>query len=519
VEGAGGRSLGTRATGAPAAGPPALELRDVVRRFGDVTALDGASLTVRARTLHALLGENGAGKTTLMRVAFGMLPPDAGTLRVDGAERRFHSPADALRAGIGMVHQHFTIVPAMSVAENVALGRTGRYDTREAVARVRRVADETGLALDPHARADSLGVAAQQRLEIVKALSRDVRTLVLDEPTAVLTPAEARELLAWLRRFVDAGHAVVLITHKLRDALDFADDVTVLRRGRTAGALPAAGATQETLAELMLGEASPTVAAEELDPGGGHRATRPPSPTNTPPVFRARDLSVADARGIVRVRGATFDVHPGEIVGIAAVEGAGQHELLRALAGRLAPAAGTLERPATVGFVPEDRHRDALLLDASLAENVALRGLGRRRGLMRWRALARHTAALLHRFDVRAPGGSPDARAAALSGGNQQKLVVARELAGDADGSTGAPAALVAENPTRGLDIRATAAVHQRLREARDAGAAVVVYSSDLDEVLLLADRVLAMYAGLLTPAPLDREALGRAMLGARWGN
>jgi general nucleoside transport system ATP-binding protein len=507
--------------------PAALELSGIVKRFGAVTALDGASLRVRAGTLHALLGENGAGKTTLMRVAFGMIAPDAGELRVDGTPRRFTSPLDALRGGVGMVHQHFTTVPAMTVAENVALGGSGRYDRREAVARVRRVTEQTGLALDPDARAATLGVAAQQRLEIVKALTRDVRTLVLDEPTAVLTPAEARDLLAWLRRFVDAGHSAVLITHKLRDALAFADDVTVLRRGRTAGTLPASDATQPSLAELMLGEPP---APDEIESAGGNvgggrvprTAERAAAYASLPPVIRARAVAVADARGVTRVRDATFDVRAGEIVGIAAVEGSGQHELLRALAGRLPPTAGTLDIPPPdgVGFIPEDRHRDALLVDASLTENVALRGAGARRGTISWRLLARRTAELMRRFDVRAP--APDTRAGALSGGNQQKLVVARELApperSEGARSAPVPAALVAENPTRGLDIRATAAVHQRLREARDAGAAVVVYSSDLDEVLVLADRVLAMYDGHVTPAPPDRDALGRAMLGAEIG-
>ncbi|AHG88712.1 ABC transporter related protein [Gemmatirosa kalamazoonensis] len=478
-----------------ATGRTALELRGVTKRFGTATALDGASLVVRAGTLHAVLGENGAGKTTLMRVAFGMLRPDAGEILVEGTPRRLTSPADAIAAGVGMVHQHFTIVPAMTVAENVALGGRGRYDAAAAAARVRAVAERTGLALDPAAVAGSLGVAAQQRLEIVKALARDARTLILDEPTAVLTPAESRELLGWLRTFVDDGHTVVLVTHRLRDALAFADDVTVLRRGRTAGALGTADATEARLAELVLGEPPP-----------------PPAPRGAAApgavVARAVGLRVVDARGVERVRGATLEVRAGEILGLAAVEGAGQHELLRALAGRTAASAGTLERPERAGFIPEDRHRDALLLDASLTENVALHGAGARRGLVPWRALGRRTADLLARFDVRAPG--PRASARSLSGGNQQKLVVARELAADAT----PPPLLVAENPTRGLDVRATAAVHERLRAARDAGAAVVVHSTDLDEVLALADRVVAMYGGRVTDVPADREAVGRAMLG-----
>jgi simple sugar transport system ATP-binding protein len=506
----------------------ALELVGVTKRFGAVTALDGASLAVRAGTLHAVLGENGAGKTTLLRVAFGMLAPDAGEVRVDGVGRRFASPADALRDGVAMVHQHFTIVPAMTVAENVALGRSGRYDRRAAAERVRRVAEQTGLALDPEAVAGGLTVAAQQRLEIVKALARDVRTLVLDEPTAVLTPVEARELLTWLRRFVEGGRSVVLITHKLRDALAFADDVTVLRRGRSVGSLPAADATPESLAELMLGAPA---AAEEVQFAGGDDdgsadgsqrrvgdVARGGDAVPGEPVIRARAVTITDARGVVRARDVTLEVRSGEIVGMAAVEGSGQHELLRALAGRTAPAAGTLELPPTVGFVPEDRHRDALLLDASLTENVALRDAGVRRGRVSWRRFAQRAAELMRRFDVRAGSAGPDSPARTLSGGNQQKLVIAREVVApghERAARTGGAVALVAENPTRGLDIRATAAVHQRLREAAAAGAAVVVYSSDIDEVLLLADRVVAVYDGRLIDAPADREALGRAMLGA----
>jgi general nucleoside transport system ATP-binding protein len=482
----------------------ALELRAITKRFGATTALDGASLAVRAGTLHVVLGENGAGKTTLMRVAFGMVAPDAGSMRIAGADAHLRSPADAIRAGIGMVHQHFTIVPAMTVAENVALGGRGRYDARAAADRVRAVADRTGLALDPAATAGSLGIAAQQRLEIVKALASDARTLILDEPTAVLTPAESRELLEWLRTFVASGHTVVLVTHRLRDALAYADDVTVLRRGRTVGALPAGDATEAELAELVVGERMPTDAPRHVATPGAV-------------VARAADLRVVDARGAERVRGVSLELRAGEIVGIAAVEGAGQHELLRALAGRIAPTSGTLERPTRVGFIPEDRHRDALLLDASLTENVALHGAGARRGLMPWRALAARTAELLARFDVRP--GDPLAAAGALSGGNQQKLVVARELAADPSPRSGqqdsGPRLIIAENPTRGLDVRATAAVHARLREARDDGAAVVVYSTDLDEVLLLADRVIAMYDGRVHEVPADREVVGRAMLGA----
>ncbi len=478
---------------------PVLSLNAISRRFGSVHALDQASLHVRAGTVHAVLGENGAGKTTLMRVAFGLLQPDAGEIRLNGLPRVIASPAAALSLGIGMVHQHFTLVQAMTVAENVALGGAGRFDPTRTATRVRDVAARAGLSLDPDALVSTLPVGAQQRCEIVKALARDVRLLILDEPTAVLAPREAAELLQWIRGHADAGHAVVLITHKLRDALAIADDVTVLRRGRTVYAARASDTTEAGLAAAMLG-------GEGTDAASPARGKTDGAPTTGAPVLEVRSVSAFDARGIPRVRSASMHVAAGEIVGIAAVEGAGQSELLRLLAGRITPAAGTVTRPDRVGFVPEDRHRDALMLDASLVENVALRGAGERRGRMPWHALRSATAAILQRNKVLASG--VEDTACSLSGGNQQKLVLGREM-------EDAPTALVVENPSRGLDFRATAAVHAALRAARDAGAAVVVYSSDLDEVLLLADRIYAMHDGVVTETARDREMVGNAMLGS----
>ncbi len=488
--------------------PPLLQLEGISRRFGTVQALRDASLTVRPGTVHALLGENGAGKTTLMRVVFGLLAPDGGRVLWNGAPLTITAPSEALRTGIGMVHQHFTLVPAMTVAENVALGGAGRFDRAQAEAHVNGGAARAGLSLDAQARVDTLSVGAQQRCEIVKALAREVRLLILDEPTAVLAPSEATELLAWMRRFADAGNAVVLITHTLRDALAVADDVTVLRSGRTVYAARAAESTERALAEAMIGvsEAEGTARA---DVRSVDRAS------TTSPVERSADAKGAvlsleqvtwrDERGVERVRNASLTVRAGEIVGIAAVEGSGQHELLRLLAGRHEATTGRVQRPARVGFVPEDRHRDALLLDAPLYENAALNGAGGRRGRMPWGPLRARTADLLARFDVRASG--PAAVARTLSGGNQQKFVLGRELDEQ-------PPALVVENPSRGLDFKATAAVQQALRDARDAGTAVVVYSSDLDEVLTLADRVYVMHAGTVREQRGDRDAVGRVMLG-----
>lgn len=489
----------------------ALELLDIRKTFGAVDALARASLRVREGSVHALLGENGAGKTTLMRIVYGMLRQDAGTMQLYGRVARFHSSADAIATGVGMVHQHFTLVPAMTVAENFALGMSGRYDARAAAAQVAALGARTGLHVDPDATVETLSVGAQQRLEILKALAREARLLILDEPTAVLAPEEADELLRWLRTFADGGRSVVLITHKLREALSVADEVTVLRRGTTtlSGTVDAVD-EEAVVAALLGGEPSRPVRPSAHAPS---TAPHPSGITWTPrthagaPTASLRAVSATDARGVVMLRNVTLDVHAGEILGVAAVEGSGQHQLVRLLAGRLAPSAGSVHLPPAVAFIPEDRHRDAIVLGMSLAENVALRGVATHRGRLDWRAVQQKTTDLMERFDVRAAG--PLARARELSGGNQQKLVLARELAER-------PTMVVAENPTRGLDIRATSAVLDHLRAARDAGSAVVLYSSDLDEVLALADRLVVVHAGVVLPvSPATREAVGRAMLGA----
>jgi general nucleoside transport system ATP-binding protein len=468
-----------------------LTLDRIGKRFGATVALDDVSLACRSGRVHALLGENGAGKTTLMRIAFGLIAPDAG--QVAAGERPIGSASDAIAAGIGMVHQHFTNVPAMSVAENVALGEHGRFDAARAAKRVEEISSRTGLTLDPHLVAGELSVGAQQRLEIVKALARNARTLILDEPTAVLAPREIEELLAWLRHFADAGNAVVLITHKLREALAIADDVTVLRRGSVVLSGAANAVTLDSVSAALLGGEIELVATSVRKRiAGGQVATLDAA-------------TFVDGRGVTLLDRATLDVRAGEIVGVAAIEGAGQHELLRLLAGREQATTGAVRLPDAIGFIPEDRHRDALMLDSSTTENVTLRGANRRRGRINWRAQREHTTQLISQHDVR--GGGERTAVRALSGGNQQKLVLARELDGN-------PPLVVAENPTRGLDIRATRAVHDRLKAAADRGAAVVVYSSDLDEVLSLAARILVVHAGRVRECPLDRDIVGRAMLG-----
>jgi general nucleoside transport system ATP-binding protein len=476
---------------------PVLALHGIQKRYGNVVALEDASLEVMPGTVHALLGENGAGKTTLVRIAFGLTTPDSGALMIEGTSRVLRSSADAIGAGIGMVHQHFSLVPAMTAAENAALGGRGRYDRDGAVRMLDAVARATGLPIDPRALVEDLSVAGQQRLEILKALARGARLLLLDEPTAVLAPAEADELLQWLRAYAARGNAAILITHKLREALAVADDVTVLQHGRTVLQRSVGDVSIDLLASAMVG------AATEREPIAA-ATTRAAGQT----IAQANDLTLCDDRRRITIRNASVALRAGEIVGVAAVEGSGQHELLLALAGRIPAHHGSLQLPAleAIAYVPEDRHRNALVLDFTLAENLALRGAGQRRGVIAWRDVAARTSACMQEFDVRAPGSGAVART--LSGGNQQKLVLAREI-------TEASALVVAENPTRGLDVHATAQVHDRLRQASARGAAVVFHSTDLDEVLALSGRVLVAHAGGLRELPADRELVGRAMLGA----
>lgn len=479
----------------------ALSLRAVTKRFGSTLALDGASCEVRRGSVHALLGENGAGKTTLMRVAFGLVDPDDGDIRVDDRALPRGSTRAAIAAGLGMVHQHFMLVPAFTVAENAALGGRGGFDAAAASERVRRIAQSTGLAIDPDARIRDLPVSAQQRAELVRALAREAKVLILDEPTAVLTPAESDELYRWMRRFAEAGGTVVLITHRLREALAVADDVTVLRRGRTVLAGARADVTEAMLVEAIVGAQPP---AAEGPPFTGS--------TSDEIVFALDRVTWTDPRGVPRLRDVSLTVRRGEVLGVLGVEGAGQAELLRVLAGRLEPTSGRVQRPARVGFVPADRLHEAVIPAMTVTENLALAEAGRVHGIIDWRARADAAREVLAAFDVRASG--PDASLRTLSGGNQQKFVVGRERGV-------APAAVVAENPTRGLDVRATARVHEELRRVATEGAgAVVVFSTDLEEVLALTRRIVVCYAGTVTdipapPDPADRTPYARALVGA----
>jgi ABC-type uncharacterized transport system ATPase subunit len=481
--------------------PAALSLRAVQKRFGGTVALADASCEIRTGTVHALLGENGAGKTTLMRVAFGLVQPDHGTILRDGRTVRFQSGREAIAAGLGMVHQHFMLVPAFTVAENAALGGVGRFDPARAADRVREIAQRTGLTIDPGARVADLPIGAQQRAELVRALAQDAKVLILDEPTAVLTPTESEELYRWMRRFADDGGTVVLITHKLREALAVADDVTVLRQGRTVLAAARDAITEEALIAAIMGSDVPRDAA--------------PLPSADPTaeiVFALDDVTWNDAAGVPRLSHASLAVRRGEILGVLGVEGSGQAELLRLLAGRLVPTSGRVTHPARVGFVPADRLHDAVIPAMSATENLVLAEAARLRGTVDWRERATKAAEVIADYEVRTAG--PSAALASMSGGNQQKFVVGRER-------TIAPQAMVAENPTRGLDVRAAARVLAALRAvAEEEHGAVVVCSTDLDEVLALTSRIVVCFAGTVTevapPADAsDRSAYARALLGA----
>jgi ABC-type uncharacterized transport system ATPase subunit len=485
--------------------PPLLELTGIQKRFGSVQALRGADFALAAGEVQALLGENGAGKTTLMQIAYGLVRQDAGEIRVDGTPHSITSPRDARRRGIGMVHQHFTAVPALTVAENIALAAWWSGHPRQLRKRAQTLSERLGLPLDPDQRAGRLSVALKQRLEIVKALAADPRILLLDEPTAALAPAEAEELLNVIRRFALSGGSAVLITHKLDEARRAADRVTVLRQGSVTYTGSIAAQTVESLARAMIGP------APDLPFLASAGARRPPPPPSGRALVRMEALEVSRESGYgIAIRHGALAIHEGEIVGIAAVEGNGQRELLRAIAGRIMPLRGRLEVVRPIGFIPEDRTTEGLILDLSLTENFVL-GMDRRtpwvrRGRISWREARVRTSDLLREFDIVAAG--PNVSAGSLSGGNQQKLVVAREL-------SRTPAVIIAENPTRGLDVSAAAAIHARIRAAADAGAAVLFHSSDLDEVLQLAQRVIVVSRGVLTEVPFSasRAEVGNLML------
>jgi simple sugar transport system ATP-binding protein len=501
-----------------AVAPFALELRGITKKFPGALANDRVDFDLKRGEVHALLGENGAGKSTLMNVLYGLYHPDEGEIVVNGEVVKMSSPREAISRGIGMVHQHFMLIPVMTVAENIVLAVEPRRDgvlLDYAAARrnVSELAETFGFAIDPDARVQDITVGQQQRVEILKALFRRADILILDEPTAVLTPQESGELFEILRTLTHEGLSIIFISHKLNEVLEIADRITVLRRGKLVETLPAAGATEEELARLMVGR-------EVL--------LRVEKAAGTPgkPLLEVDGLHVRDDRGIEKVRDISFDVRGGEIVAIAGVDGNGQSELIDAItglrkveAGRVAISGNDITGESVrehfedgFGHIPEDRQHRGLVLDFSIAENIGLHDFRKppssRFGWLYPQRLVERARRLIKEFDVR--GGDPHTHATALSGGNQQKVILAREIDRD-------PTVLIAAQPTRGLDVGAIEFVHNRLIAERDEGRGVLLVSLELDEVLSLADRILVIYEGEIVgefPPTATEEELGLAMTG-----
>jgi len=501
-----------------------LELRNITKRFGEVLANDRVSFSVTPGTIHAIVGENGAGKSTSMRIAYGFYTADSGEILINGQVRQIRTPHDAIALGIGMVHQHFMLLEPMTVAENIVLGaepgNAVSLDLRKAAEEIRKVSDEFKLSVDPNALVETLSVGQQQRVELLKALYRHAQLLILDEPTAVLTPQEVEEFFAILRGMRAQGKTIVIITHKLSEVLAISDEVTVMRDGRVVGNVKTSETNAAELARMMVGR-EVLLRVEKPDAKAGAA------------VLSLRGLTVLGRDGSKRLDGISFEVRAGEIVGIAGVEGNGQTELIEVLAGLIpgSSVSGSISfqgrditrlnararKELGIAHVPEDRHRRGLLLDFSLAENTILGvhyrkpAVGAGNFMLNQKGIQQHTAQVLRDFDVRPPNAALPARA--LSGGNQQKLIIGREFELP-------PRLLLVSQPTRGVDIGAIEFIHRKIVAMRDAGCAVLLVSAELEEVTGLSDRLLVIHngkiAGEVDPKVTTNEEIGLMMTGGR---
>ncbi len=500
---------------------PALEMRGITKRYPGVVANDGIDLDIRPGEIHALLGENGAGKSTLMNILYGLATPDDGEIRLDGETVRIAGPSDAIARGISMVHQHFMLVPVLSVADNILLGEETManpifLDRKEAHRRIIELGQRFGFDIDPETKVEALSVGWQQRVEILKALYREARILVLDEPTAVLTPQETKEIFEVLRRLASEGHSIIFISHKLYEVLEIADRITVIRRGKVVGQRIPAETDEDDLAALMVGRNVQLV----VDRGVSHPGE---------PTLVVSDLKVVDDRGQQSVNDVSFEVRAGEILGVAGVAGNGQEELVEALTGLRQPTGGSVTlagREVTgigprqlqqrgMSFVPGDRQRFGLVLSFSLADNLVLTQYDEApysRGLFRNdQAIADWAKRAIEEYDIRTTGATVSA--STLSGGNQQKAIVAREFSRKLS-------ALILDQPTRGLDVGSIEFIHKQVIAKRDEGAAILLVSAELDEILELSDRVAVMYRGeivaLVDGPSAEREEIGLLMAAGR---
>lgn len=499
-----------------------IEMRDITKVFGGFVANDKINLHLRKGEIHALLGENGAGKSTLMNMLAGLLEPTSGEIAVNGQVVNLDSPSKAASLGIGMVHQHFMLVEAFTVAENIILGseltKNGVLDIAGASKEIKALSERYGLAVDPSAKVADISVGAQQRVEILKTLYRGADILIFDEPTAVLTPSEIDELMAIMKNLVKEGKSIILITHKLDEIRAVSDRVTVIRRGKSIETVEIAGATNADLAEMMVGR-SVSFKTEK-------QASKPKEV-----VLSIKDLVANENRGVPAVKNLSLDVRAGEIVGIAGIDGNGQSELIQAITGLRKVESGSIELKGdsivglhprqitelSVGHVPEDRHRDGLILEMMISENIALQTYYKephsKNGILNYSNITSYAKKLMEEFDVRA--ASELVPAAALSGGNQQKAIIAREIDRDPD-------LLIVSQPTRGLDVGAIEYIHKRLIEERDNGKAVLVVSFELDEILNVSDRIAVIHdgkiQGIVSPETTNKQELGVLMAGGNLG-